>query len=307
MYSGGDGTIENPYLIATSADFFNIRYNLNAHYKQVADINMSDISWEPVGTFSGSYDGAGHKIYNLDLGSSMALNYGLFGQIQPTSGRTWVKNITLVNPKVNQTISGAIKRYFGFLAGQAINTDFINCNIYQGEIDFTSESETTEPFEDLGGICGKTSDCRFENCKVEINLNVYESKDVGFICGYTYPDASEEDTVVAKCEVSGKFKGSFWYAGGIAGRAGGEVSKCSASMIIEGSGTQVGGLIGVSLGHVYECFSVATLHGKFGESSPLIGRTAGGIVENCYSHGQINLEADGLNIYWKAGGLTGGY
>jgi len=82
-YSGGDGSPENPYLIATAEDMNDIGANpddWDAHFLLVADINLADYTgtqFNIIGGFTGVFDGNDHTISNFTyitptiLGSSV--------------------------------------------------------------------------------------------------------------------------------------------------------------------------------------------------------------------------------------------
>ncbi len=96
-YSGGTGTIENPYQIATSQDLMGLGEtpeDSDRHFVLTADIDLSNrifdraviasdtndsTYWFEGTPFSGHFDGQGHVIRNLHL---RGRNYlGLFGQL----------------------------------------------------------------------------------------------------------------------------------------------------------------------------------------------------------------------------------
>ena len=66
----GSGTAEDPYLIASSTDLNQIRYNLDAHYKLISNIHISG-DWKPIGTyeepFRGSIDGNNYNIKGFNI------------------------------------------------------------------------------------------------------------------------------------------------------------------------------------------------------------------------------------------------
>lgn len=80
-YSGGTGTIEDPYIISTPQDLHEVRYNLDKHFKLNTDIDLNPAiiesevwyneieGWEPIGNeaepFTGSFDFNGKKILNM--------------------------------------------------------------------------------------------------------------------------------------------------------------------------------------------------------------------------------------------------
>ena len=72
--------------VATAADLNNVRNNLSGDYIQVANIDLSGYgSWTPIGEydpvggnwFTGTYNGGGYTISNLNVGSAVAENIGL--------------------------------------------------------------------------------------------------------------------------------------------------------------------------------------------------------------------------------------
>jgi len=105
----GNGTADNPYLIASADDLAQMRDNVNAnatgwrtaHYRLTADINLKGIdNWTPIGSegtsanaFQGVFDGRAHSISNLKIDKETRFRTGLFGNI---NGAT-VRNVALVN------------------------------------------------------------------------------------------------------------------------------------------------------------------------------------------------------------------
>lgn len=93
-FQGGDGTKENPYLIATQKQLDNVRNCSDLHFKLVRDIvfnpdkdfqengdfyNDGD-GWMPILEFTGFFDGNGHFIENLYAYSAdESIPVGLFG------------------------------------------------------------------------------------------------------------------------------------------------------------------------------------------------------------------------------------
>jgi len=72
--SEGEGTQENPYVISSSENLLYMAEQINAgtsgystaYYKQTANIDMSSVSWTPIESFAGNYDGQGYMIKNLN-------------------------------------------------------------------------------------------------------------------------------------------------------------------------------------------------------------------------------------------------
>ena len=90
MYSGGNGTIDNPYLIKTEIDLHNVRFNMDKHFKQIKSITCKSDSFEPLciidgdtnyDGFTGSYDGGHYFINRLKIDGYYDGCTSLFGII----------------------------------------------------------------------------------------------------------------------------------------------------------------------------------------------------------------------------------
>lgn len=133
-FAGGDGTQDNPYLIATPEQFDNVRYFIYHrneagefdtsspnYFLQIANLNFSlyDFNGEaegnidPVGdassAFAGVYDGGGYVIENVQISSS-ADYVGLFGQ---TTSSAKIYNLGIKNSSITSTGSGAVGAVVG--------------------------------------------------------------------------------------------------------------------------------------------------------------------------------------------------
>lgn len=154
-YSGGAGTIEDPYLIADKADLLELRETTSDYDKNFALIANIDLAGEVFtnaviapsaqnlnfsGTsFSGTFDGQGYVISNLTIDvTAQTVNdfLGLFGKTQrpkqsgegessePTH-QTMLSNMTVNNCSIT---SGNGSRYSGGLVGLN-EANLINCYI----------------------------------------------------------------------------------------------------------------------------------------------------------------------------------
>ena len=56
-FAGGSGTKKDPYLIATTYHLDNVRYYLDAHFLQIADIVFDDEDFQLDGDFYNDSDG----------------------------------------------------------------------------------------------------------------------------------------------------------------------------------------------------------------------------------------------------------
>ncbi|MBR1797160.1 MAG: hypothetical protein IJ757_04005 [Clostridiales bacterium] len=93
----GDGSYEDPYLIQSADDLIRFSDAVNngdyfngVYFRQTADIDLAECdNFVPIGTFDsgymfrGIYDGAGHRIYNLNINANKLESrfVGLFGRL----------------------------------------------------------------------------------------------------------------------------------------------------------------------------------------------------------------------------------
>jgi hypothetical protein len=103
IFAGGDGSVDNPYQIATPEQLDNVRNYLDKHFIQTADIDLNvapynaNEGWKPVGDegfeFNGTFDGNGKTISNLTIKRSSGWGVGLFGFTKNTAQ---IKNVKLM-------------------------------------------------------------------------------------------------------------------------------------------------------------------------------------------------------------------
>lgn len=131
VFSGGTGTLEDPYLIENAEQLLMLSKMVNEgrsfsdeYIRQIADIDLDGYLWTPIGEFEqgayfyGTYDGDGHIIKNMYLSSEVRSgNVGLFGQL---GGEVF--NLGIESGFLNGSCVGAI-------ASHAIggNAKIINC------------------------------------------------------------------------------------------------------------------------------------------------------------------------------------
>ena len=207
QFSGsGSGTEADPYQVRTADDLFDVRNNLNAHYKQVADIDLGAWlaeespaqGWNPIPDFAGVYDGGNHTIKGLFINKPAVNNVGLFGSCSTKTSSSTIRNLTLESP----TVSG--KDHVGTLLGVS--------------------------YYPLGNI---------ENIRVN-NAVVSGANYVGGIIGRT-----EQSGNISKVEVNGATITGADYVGGIAGSLGSNQSKAFSIYNNTARNLHVDGLINV--------------------------------------------------------------
>jgi len=294
----GDGTQENPFHIQTVEQLNAIRENLNAHYIQTSDIDLSGIEWSPIGQmgaatdavgseFSGSYDGNGYKISNLTISKFDSDNVciGLFGVSNGI-----IKNITLENCHISIDVSAG---YVGFGGRHNTRVGSVtgysrslidNCTV-SGKIDVQNVLSAQ-----IGGVVGSGDICENSLSSTEIFINGTEygsSSGVvqcGGIAGYIY--------YVNNCINYGNITASadsFLQCGGISGENG-KLDSC----------TNYGNISGKVLN--YKSYS------SFGGNcnvGGIVGLTNSTKNNNCTNYGDISSTKNDKGARCYSGGVAG--
>lgn len=304
---GGTGTVEDPYLIATTGDFQQLALEPTKNYKMVADIDMSKAAqwWTPVKNFTGSLDGDGHTIYNLGVKTTED-HTGLFGTLDLNG---IAKNLIFVNPTVEVTNSN---QYAGVLAGEtnytydgegkATNVDSIF--VYGAKI-----SGDDQDFVAAGGLVGSANlGTNINNCSFQGEITLPNSENVGGIVGQTR-SASSVNACYANVNAIAKT-----VLGGIVGIAGTPHDYCKfTNCEVRGQLTAenaVGGLVGYNyFNEISNVVSHADIVAT--KKSAWDGYAAGGIIgvmernrmygasgfaKNCVFDGSVKALQDGEEV-----------
>ncbi|MCG8475332.1 MAG: T9SS type A sorting domain-containing protein [Cytophagales bacterium] len=120
LFAGGDGTLGNPYQIATLEQLAQLSYFtslLDKHFVLVNDIDATetakwhdDKGFQPIGSknsyFTGSLNGDGYAIRNLTINRPYEVNVGLFGRAKDYS----IEKLQLLNVRIigNANVGGLV-------------------------------------------------------------------------------------------------------------------------------------------------------------------------------------------------------
>ena len=197
----GDGSEENPYLIHNKEELEYVRYELDANYKIVEDIDL-DNNFENIGEtnicFTGYLDGDNHTISNLN--STMGLfvctkdaklenmtlsdfNYtetsGTGLLIGTINDGLEINNIH-INGSINNSKTGT-KSNIGAIGGI-----LTNANITGHDISFTGDIVSKSPNNNhIGGLFGTATNTSIDLDKVRIDgdIDVTASSYIGGVIG----------------------------------------------------------------------------------------------------------------------------
>lgn len=285
-YSGGSGTAEDPYLIATVEDLENIKDEYDVHYLQVADLDLAGMDWGnshrlALGTYS-VYDGGRYRILNFHTTLD-----GLFD----TNAGT-IRNVIL------EDVSVRVRSTTGITVGTLVNTNrgrVENCTV-QGTV-------TREGSGILGGIVGSNQKT-VSGCTLEEGSSVtstYKFADyVGGIVGDSSGDIIDCHNLgqTVSCGQDLNTSGNR-FAGGVAGRLTGGMTGCTNASDV--FGTHAGGMVGftyVNYGvpFIFDCRNTGDVQGVY--AGGILGMNYGISVEDCENTGRCEGTSE-------AGGIVG--
>ena len=285
-FAGGSGTPDDPYLVATADELNNVRKVMDAHFLQIADIDLgvpaytTGEGWWPLGAptggngvvyFTGSYDGGGYVINNLtinpvDPDDSPAghLYFALFGYVD----RAILKNIFLENIDIRATKSDG-SWYVGGLAGYARNSILENVHVIgEGNVIHALHGGTGPTGgSNIGGLVG-----------------MHHRTDVGLEESGLIHNASSNATLVGELTNN---------VGGLVGVNYGIIRHSHSMGEVRGANS-VGGLVGHNNSVITDSYSRAFVSGVnqvggFVGGSP---HTGGVAIHRSYSTGQVSGDED---------------
>lgn len=319
-YNGGDGTMENPYQIATPQQLALLAQQTNdatggdACYILTDDICLNEnadpdgYNWTPIGllinsneyhAFTGVFDGDGHTIDNLYCQDDEDWQYtGLFGVAEGAV----IKNIVMTNSLITDG------KKSGIIVGVAINTDVFNCTV-DGEVYASYQ---------LGGVIGAclasaaNDTAIIRNCVN--NAFLENASQLGGIVG----SVSVNDggtALIENCTNYSNLTSRLWCAG-IAADIKGRVifRQCDNYGKIEG-GQDCGGIVGMAGMHNSQysyCFVESCVNHEGADiTAPTAGGIGGrinlGIITKCVNEALISGHIVGDTVFGAAfvGGISG--
>ena len=268
-FGGGTGTELDPYIIATDEHLYNVRFAPNAHFRQEADIDLTESTytagdgWVPM-AFGGTYDGNGHVIVGLFI-ERIESHQGLFSYAIGAA----IYDLGLENIFVE---GGTV---VGGIVGSSENSQISNVHV------------TGEIYGDVivGGIAGRSTGelALVSESSAIVNVSSFSGEDVGGMVGL-----NDNQAVVSGCYslpyfVEGAVTGEF-YVGGLVGRNGEGASVMNSYSMIDVSALAgAGGLVGYNSGLVFHSYSTGRVSGEV-DFGGLIGITdwETGVVTNSY-------------------------
>lgn len=261
QYSGGSGTADDPYQIATTEDLLALGRtpsDYDKHYVLIADIDMSGLtSGRPVIAsgvgFTGVFDGNGRAISNLTLRSTYR-SLALFGTL---GAEGEIKDLGVVNARFQSPFSA------GVLVLENEGT-LVRCY----------STGSVRGAAGIGGLAayndGVMVQC-YSTC--EVRGHHYTGGLVGTNAGLLIQCFGAGSVADTGPSASSTSRTDF---GGLVGRNAGEVTYCYSAASVDCDALVVGGLVGLNMGSITCCYStggVSDVSGVPGGSGGLTGHS----------------------------------
>ena len=293
IFAGGNGTENDPYLISnakqlrTFAAAINEDEHFNGEYIALTeDIDLSDAAWMPAGSagahyFSGFFDGQGHRITGMTIGSESApVDYVAAGLFSSADGAV-IRNLAIEDAAIYTKRTDSVATYAGIVVGVMDN------------------SATG------GGVL-------VDHCAVS-GIVSNQSKGqcyAGGIAGYSWHSVILNSG--ARVNVSSLSENVTAYAGGIVGMTGFALTVNSYAIgTVNGSAgvnsACVGGIVGMNGGAAVNVYSDVALSSR--NSTPdlggITGRNTGIGLVNCgYFNSEKSMYSGNTKVEAKAVGTN---
>lgn len=192
----------------------------NVNIELLADINLANIEWTPIGfgssnfigqilasegaLFKGNFDGNNNTVRNLKIttfnrggkGSGASAAVALFGNIY----RAEIKNLTVEDAEVQGN------HRVGAIVGYSIDSDIINCHVEDVDVNciYANDDESGDKAGALVGFFAKgnkyDSSALISNCSAE-DCEVKADRDAGQVIGTLWNGAIYENVTAEDVEV----------------------------------------------------------------------------------------------------------
>jgi len=289
QFNGGDGTAEDPFQIATPAQFDSIRYYLDANYIITKDISIS--KWKIIGDgenpFTGSLNGQGFTISaSIDKKGYSAIFYHL--------EKAEINNINLIS------YSGVT------LTVDCNNSRIENCS-------FTGSLNPLNAGADgVGGFLQNISNSEIDRCKVYCSINaIYDLLSpynyYGAICGFAY---TAENSTISNCDVYTNLKGGIQSAGFISEAKNTVIKNCNLTGELTITSPFCGGFMyGCNTSVIYNCTSSLANHApeyiQYQERCPEFIYDASNVsIQFCLIKGKVNTNKKTGELFNSLTGLV---
>ena len=274
--AGGLGTAGDPFRIETPAELQAMNTDLAAYYAMQNDIDLTGVTWNPVGStttpFIGGLTGNNYTITGLTISRPTTDYQALFGVLGPG---VVISNIYMTNCDISG--KGSVGALFGrVIMASGTNTTCIITNV---DISNSKITGATDYIGSLGGLSITYSNIDVSYCDMENNTISTGGNNCGGLMGYgaiTNSQATIANCTIANCSVTSGGNN----CGGLMGFGAHTNSQATATdcvvenCVVISGGSYCGGL----MGHGASTNSQATASGCTVTKNTLVstsGYTAG--------------------------------
>jgi len=310
-FAGGTGiTEDDPYIIAEAKNLdaiSNCNNSSGKYYKLQNDINLgsylanTSAGWQPINSFSGKFNGNGHKVSGIWINRPEADDIGLFGRVYGGAIRNVGVKIDdgmggvvgkisvggLVGSNFGSTINGSYA--MGNVTGTGSNYSYVGGLVGFNSGDISNSYATGNVSGSIssisvGGLVGHNSSGTINNSYATGGVDGGNS--VGGLVG-------ENGGTISNSYATGSVEGGN-FVGGLVGyngyNDGGTISNGYATGGVKG-GSNVGGLVGGNSATISGSYATGNVSGSYFIGG-LIGQSWNGTISNSYYNKQTSGQTD---------------
>lgn len=251
-----------------------------------SDIDLLDIDFEGIPSFSGTFDGKGHTISSLAITKDGSIQ-GLFRYLTECAV---VKNLTVgaaIQPAGSRdkigTIAGSNE---GLVQNCSVQAEISGNNMVGGIVGFNAVSGTVEGCRIrgviqgthfIGGIAGQNNGV-IRNCKNHAAINTTAQQNEVDLSDVTLASLTNSEQATTVTDV-----------GGIAGISSGVIRSCQnkGDVGYQHMGYNIGGIAGTQSGYLVDCENTGHIQGR---------KEVGGIVGQMEPVSYVEYQKDTLQI-----------
>ena len=292
----GSGTLEDPYLIQSAADFAYLAAQLNnaevgqaqnfegQYFKMTKSIDLNGnlliagnhSGWNMYQGFGGTFDGNNCSIRGINVEPTTGKSAALFGCI--TKAGTLKNLIVYGNAKGTETVGGVVAYQLGAVDNV---TSYVTVTATAGTIGGVVANQ-----EGSAGVLSNS-------------VNYGSVTTTSYIAGGV---AGSGGATIINCVNWGNVQGGNESIGGIAGttKDKGTISGCYNYGDVKttaGDKGMIGGIAGKAVKPINNCYNYGTITGA-NTTGGIAGSTTKAIT-NCYNYGAVNATS------WNIGGIVG--
>lgn len=324
-FSGGDGSLGNPYNISTCDHLQNISSDLTANYQLVANIDCSSLNFEPLGSctgactsggddvgFSGTFQGNYYTINNLNIVNTTTSNTGwaLFSFLEGDVNNLNIENLFInVTGNYSAGLAGGIRERSslenisiqGRITGNNVIGGLFAAGLSVNPFDqFTFKNVRTDIVlngnDYIGGISGSQS-LRIYSYNISSRVDITGNNYVGGISGSMIGDPYGYDSTYSIGTITGNN-----YVGGFAGRIIDGTARDTYFIGSVNGSDYVGGLFGIhedsgspTFEDISNSFVVANVTGTGPNVGTISGNEEGPVTNMYYFNYSSNPVPYGVN------------